>query len=150
MFRTLKALFEDRIASFASAAAPGDALPVAVAALMFEIAKADNDVAEGERAAILKAVGSACAVDDSALEALVDTATAAADESVSLYEFTVIINDQLPRAKKVELLQTLWRIARADGRIDHYEEYYIRKIADLLHLSHGDFIRAKLAVEKEA
>lgn len=145
MFRTLKALFEDRIANFAAATAPIDALPVAVAALMFEIAKADDNIGDDERQAILQAVATACELDDTALDALVDTANDAADESVSLYEFTVIINEQLSREKKVELLQMLWRVARADGRVDHYEEYYIRKIADLLHLSHSDFIRAKLA-----
>ena len=147
MLRTLKALFEEKIERYAAPAPPEDALPVAIAALMFEIAKSDDAVGADERHAILHAIASACDVDENDMAALLDTASDAADDSVSFYEFTVVINEHLSREKKIELLEMLWRIARADGRVDHYEEYYIRKIADLLRLSHRDFIRTKLATD---
>ena len=90
--------------------------------------------------------GPSLALDAAALDSLVATAAEAVDSSVSFYDFTNVINERLTRAQKVELLEMLWRVAQADGRVDHYEEYYIRRLADLLHLSHGDFIRTKLAV----
>jgi len=37
----------------------------------------------------------------------------------------------------------MWEVAYADGRIDRYEEHLIRKISELLHLSHKDFITGK-------
>ena len=43
----------------------------------------------------------------------------------------------------------LWRVAVADGEISKYEDYLIRKIADLIHLPHSEFIRAKLTVIDE-
>lgn len=143
MLRTLKALFEDRIARYAADDDSLDALPLAVAALLCEIARADHEVDEDERHAICVAVARMCEVPAADLEALLQSADEAVDEAVSLYDFTSIINERFDRERKYSLLVMLWRVAHADGRIDRYEEYYIRKIVDLLHLSQRDFIRAK-------
>jgi uncharacterized tellurite resistance protein B-like protein len=130
MFRTLKALFEDRIAGYA---------------LLFEISRADHEVHEEEHSEMVRAVSTVCGLDESDIASLLETADDAVEQAVSLYDFTSVVNEHLNREKKYELLLLLWRIAYADGRLDRYEEYYIRKIADLMHLSHADFIRAKHA-----
>ena len=145
MARTLKALFEDRVARDATADDEVAAVPLAVAALLFEISKADHDVHEEERKAMIAAVRSVCALGEDDIASLLETADSAVEEAVSLYDFTSVVNEHLDRDKKYELLLLLWRVAYADGRLDRYEEYYIRKITDLLHLSHRDFIRAKHA-----
>ena len=51
-------------------------------------------------------------------------------KAVDLYE-----KDQLNSAKE---------IAFADGHLDKFEEHVVRKIADLIHISHNDFIQSKL------
>lgn len=145
MFRSLKALFDDGIARLSSHEASIDDVPLAVAALLLEIARADQTVDAAERRAVIGAIAQICKLDGAAIDALVATAAEAVDESVSFYDFTSVANERLSRAQKIELLEMLWKVAYADGRVDHYEEYYIRRLADLLHLSHGDFIRAKLA-----
>jgi len=144
MLRTLKALFEDRIASYVSDD-DLDALPLAIAALLLEISRADHEVGEAERAAIFDAVATVCNVPTAEIDALIDSADKAVDEAVSLYDFTSIVNAHLDHARKYELLVLLWRVAHADGHMHHYEEYYMRKIADLLHLSQREYIRAKHA-----
>ena len=146
MFRSLKALIDDALASLDPGVSDIDPVPLAVAALLLEIARADERVDAAERRAVVAAIARLCALDADALDSLVATAGEAVDASVSFYDFTNVINERLSRAQKLELLEMLWRVAQADGRVDHYEEYYIRRLADLLHLSHGDFIRAKLAV----
>ena len=40
----------------------------------------------------------------------------------------------------------LWRVTCADGHVDKYEEYLVRKIADLLYVPHREYIRMKLEV----
>lgn len=145
MLRTLKALFDDQIARYASIDDRAHALPVAVAALLLEVSRADHEVDEAERHAVCEAVARICTVDVDELEALIVSADTAVDEAVSLYDFTSVVNARLDHAHKYELLLMLWRVAYADGRLDHYEEYCVRKIADLLHLSQRDFIRAKHA-----
>ena len=150
MFRTLKNLFDDGIARLATREAAIDTLPLAVAALLLEIARADHQVDEAERRAVVAAVARVCVLDADALQNLLHTASEVVEEAVSLFEFTDVVNARLERGQKLELLQLLWRVAYADGRLDHYEEYYIRKVADLLHLSHSEFIRAKLAASPPA
>jgi uncharacterized tellurite resistance protein B-like protein len=143
MLRTLKAFFEDRIARVAIADDSANALPLAVAALLIEIAQSDQEHHADERMAIIGAVSRVCGIAENEMLALLEAAEDAAAESVSFYDFTSVINERFDRAQKFELLLALWRIAYADGRLDHYEEYYIRRLADLLHLSHSEFIRAK-------
>lgn len=150
MFRSLKALFDEGLARLNTATPGIDPMPLAVTALLLEVARADHDVGDQERRTVLAAIARFCALDEKDVDTLVATAAEAVDESVSFYDFTSTVNERLSRAQKMELLEMLWRVAQADGRVDHYEEYYIRKLSDLLHLSHADFIRAKLRVAKDS
>ena len=145
MLRTLKAIFDDQVARVVTVDDPAAALPLAVAALLYEISRADHEVDAAERHAMSLAVAAVCDVASEDIEALLESADEAVEEAVSLYEFTAVVNEHFDREKKYDLLLMLWRVAYADGRIDHYEEYYVRKIADLLHLSPREFIRAKHA-----
>ena len=72
MLKTLKALFEDQIAQYVSADDPRDALPLAVAALLLEISRADQDVDDAERHAVCEAVARICDTSADELEALVE------------------------------------------------------------------------------
>ncbi len=146
MLRHFKALLDEGFARLSGPQTTVDPLPLAVAALLIEVARADHNVAAEERRSVVAAIARLCKLEDEDLDTLVATAVAAVDEAVSLYDFTATINQSLSRTQKLALLEMLWRVAQADGRVDHYEEYYIRKLADLLHLSHADFIRAKLRV----
>ena len=149
MLRSLKALFDEGLARLTTPDPVIDPMPLAVTALLLEVARADHSVDDTERRAVLAAIARFCELDEKDLDTLVATAAEAVDESVSFYDFTSTVNERLTREQKMELLEMLWRVAQSDGRVDHYEEYYIRKLADLLYLSHADFIRAKLVVAKE-
>ena len=70
------------------------------------------------------------------------------DHAISLHEFSETINNQLSSTDKVNIIENLGRVAYADAYIHKHEEYYIRKIADLLHVSHADYIKTKLKAEK--
>lgn len=143
MLNSLRRLFEDAIARYAGPEPAADALPLAVAALLLEVARADHAVEETERAAIVDGVARLCGVDRAAMDSLLETADEAVTEAVSFYDFTSVVNQHLSHEQKYELLVLLWRIAHADGAVHHYEDYYIRRLAELMRLSHRDFIRAK-------
>lgn len=122
---------------------------VAVATLLVEIARADFEVDPAERIAIRRMLGAAYGLDPESAGELLARAEHAVEDAVSLYEFTSRLNDELSPAQKVEIIEMLWRVAFADGRIDKYEEHLVRKAADLLHVPHRRFIRAKLKVGGE-
>jgi len=82
------------------------------------------------------------------IQDLIENAEKAVKESTSLYEYTKEVNDNFDYESKTNLVDQLWRIAFADGHLDKYEEYVVRKIADLIHISHNDFIQSKLKNKK--
>ena len=67
--------------------------------------------------------------------------------SVSMYEFTDIINKHFSSDDKYELVKNLWKIVYADNILDKYEEHLVRVISNNLKLSHRDMIAAKLEVK---
>ena len=126
-----------------------DAQQIAVAAgvLLIEIARADDDIADDEIDIAVNHLehsfqDNSFKIDDVFKETIKDKS----EDAISLYEFTDLINKEWDKEKKIKLLQALWEVANADNQIDKYEEYYIRKIKDLLYLSDNDFIKAKIKV----
>ena len=120
----------------------------AAGALMLEIARADNDVEVIETDEIISSLREIFQDLNLGEEEFLSDLKELVEESISTYEFTHVINEQCSRDEKIKILEALWRVSYVDGRIDKYEEYFIRKIMDLLHLSHSDFIKAKLKVLK--
>ena len=78
------------------------------------------------------------------VDTLLSEAFDTVDVSNDLQRFTSAIHEQWSNEQKLELLISLWRIAYADNDLDKYEEHIIRRIADLLYISHSDFIKAKI------
>src|SRR5690606_320276 len=122
-----------------------DRLHLASAALLVELANADSEMDASEQEVLLRILEAKLQLDKGTLANLWELARAEHKGATSLYQFTSLINESYAYAEKVQLLHHLWEVAYADGRVDRYEEHMIRKIADLLYLTHGDFIRAKLA-----
>src|SRR5690606_33089698 len=122
-----------------------DKLHLACAALMLELCNADQSMDEAEQQSLLGILRKIFHLDDEALDNLWQLAHEEARNATSLFQFTSLINDTYGYKEKVLLLKGMWEVAYADGRLDRYEEHMIRKVADLLYLSHGDFIRTKLA-----
>jgi len=118
---------------------------LAVLALLLEIARADHEFDPVERHRVKEAAASVLDLTEDEAQALLGVAEQRVEDSISLDEFTSVLNDTLTLADKRRCLVALWRVALADGRLDRFEEYALRKLGDLLHLSHADFIQAKLA-----
>ena len=116
------------------------------AALLMEISRADHDVSAVERDAIRAAIKKVLHLSADEIEDVIASAECAVDSAVSLFDFTAIVNERFSREQKVDLVEMLWTVAYADQNLDHYEEYYVRKIADLLHVSHSDYIKTKQKV----
>lgn len=118
---------------------------LACAALLMELITADQHRDEKEQLALRDILRDTFQLQEEELQQLQLLAEQEARAATSLFQFTSLINENYGYEQKVQLLEQLWQIAYADGRLDRYEEHLIRKISDLLYLSHGDYIRAKLA-----
>ncbi|MES2624192.1 MAG: TerB family tellurite resistance protein [Pseudomonadota bacterium] len=122
-----------------------DKLHLACAALLMELSVADHERGEEEIQAMRKILRDTFHLEDKQLDELWELAHQEARSATSLYQFTSLINSGYGYEEKMRLLKHMWEVAYADGRVDRYEDHMIRKVAELLYLSHNDFIRMKLA-----
>jgi len=123
-------------------------IELATAVLMIEISLADENTGDEEYKIIKKILLEKFDLDETRIDTLISLAEDEVDHTVSLHEFAKTINNELSAIEKTNIIENLWRVAYADAYIHKYEEYYIRKIADLLHVSHSDYIKTKLKTEK--
>jgi len=117
---------------------------LAVAALLVEVLRADYDVAAGERRQVLESLREVLGLDAGECAELLGLAEQEVDGAHDLHQFTSELNRSLSHADKHRLMEQLWRVAQADAVVHKYEEHLIRRIASLLHISHREFIAAKL------
>jgi uncharacterized tellurite resistance protein B-like protein len=121
-------------------------LELATAALLLELARSDFSESADEVEAIKHLLQRRFGLQEESLNTLFQDAARRADTAVSLHEFTHRLSRELPENDKLEIVEMLWRVSHADGRIDKHEEQLIQRIAGLLHISDRDRVRLKLKV----
>ena len=118
------------------------------ASLIIEVALADKVFDESEINLLKNMLLDTYSLKLDDANELIANAEKTVNESTSLYGYTREVNDNFDYQSKLDLLDQLWRMAFADGNIDKYEEHVVRKISDLIHISHNDFIQSKLRNKK--
>ncbi len=121
---------------------------IAAAALLVEAVRSDAQAPEAERAEMLRSVQRKFGLEQEEAARLLALAEAEASEAHDLYQFTSQVNAHFAAERKLRLVEELWRVAWADGVVHMYEEHLIRRVADLLHVPHSAFIRAKLRAQE--
>ena len=153
MLDSLKRLFQDRVAPRIAQSSPEareHGLRLAAAALLFEVVRADGTVKPEELAVMRAAVQSTFALARDEAEELVRLAEEASRGAASLYEFTSLVDRELPFDDKKRLVELLWLVAFADAEKDAQEELIVRQVAGLLHVPHPDFIDAKIRARAQS
>lgn len=118
-------------------------LQIATAALFLEMTLADGAVLPGEKASIEASLTEAFCLTTEELSQVMALAEEKTDSAACLHEFTHLINKKYSTDQKFEIIRLLWRIAYADNQLDKYEELMIRKVSDLIHVTHSQMIKAK-------
>lgn len=146
MFKTLKDFFQSHIGNGGTTddTAGVSSAEMAAAVLMVEISMADSTLQPAERRVIENALQDNFNLPEEKAGTLIDTAEKEVDHATSLYDFTSFLNDAMTIEERAHIVELLWRVAFADAVLDKYEEYYVRKIADLLYVPHREFIKAKI------
>ena len=121
----------------------------ACVALLLETSMADEILDESELMALKNTLQKDFQINEDEIDELIDLAKGNVEDSTSLYEFTRDINDNFDAAERVKLIESMWKIAYADGNIDKYEEHIIRKVSNLIYVAHSDFIKAKLSAKEQ-
>jgi len=116
---------------------------LAAAALLVEIMNADHELSTEESESIKGILFDTLFITNEVAEELLATAKQEVHQATDLFQFTEVINASYSYEEKVILIESLWKVAYSDKQLDKYEEHMVRRIADLLHVSHSDFIQTK-------
>jgi len=125
-----------------------EGLKLATAALLIEITRADRHVKEEERDVVIRALRKSFDLTESEVGELIILAEEEVKEATSLFQFTHLIDKGFSYEKKKEVIRHLWQVALSDDETEKHEVHLIRKVAELLHVSHSDFIAGKQEARK--
>jgi uncharacterized tellurite resistance protein B-like protein len=156
MLKALSDLFERAF----SGARPGEretsaeerrhGVQIATALLLIEVERADFSDDLTQRDETFRLVKQFFELSDEDAALLVAEARHEADHAASLHAFTRRLHEALSLEEKHAVVEMLWKVALADAHLDKHEDYVVRKIADLLYVSHGDLIRIRNRVKTAA
>lgn len=119
---------------------------VATCALLMEMAAIDGEFSGVEQDTILATLTASWGMDSDEAHAIMEAAKAELEQSVDLWRFARIINREYSEQEKLEVIEAVWRVIYADGRLDGHEDHLVHRLADLLRLSHNRLIEAKMRV----
>lgn len=143
MIQRLLDFFNQHLSADDTSVDPDHQLKLASASLLIEMIRMDHKIDTAEHDMVKALIQKDFQLGDNETEELFELAEEEARNAVDYYRFAKLINEQYDNAKKIQIIENLWHIAYADGELDKYEEHYLRKVAEILHVPHKEFIKAK-------
>lgn len=121
----------------------GHQLKLASASLLIEMIRMDHKIEQTEHDMVKALIKKDFDLSEEETETLFTLAEEESQNAIDYYRFAKLINKEYDNSKKITIIENLWHIAYADGELDKYEEHYLRKVANILHIPHKEFIKAK-------
>lgn len=124
-----------------------NALPRAVAALLVEAARADEEYTDDEKKLIDRVLMTQFGSNAAEALQIRSEAENAQAEANDLYQFSRVVKDGLDREGKMQLIEDMWRVVLTDDERDPHEEMVIRRLVGLIHLEDTDSTAARRRAE---
>ncbi len=122
---------------------------VATCAIFIEMAGIDGEFSDAERNRIVTLLQQQFDLSPEHAAELQKVAGEKLEGSIDIWQFTNRINQNYTVDEKMEVMELVWRVVYADGKLDAHENYLVRKLATLLRLSHSQMIDAKLRAKRK-
>lgn len=123
-----------------------DDMRLAAAALLFHVIAVDDEVSEAEKAKLHALLRDRFSLADADVDALIAAAREADNEAVDLYGFTSVLKRHLDDAGRERIIEMMWELVFADGKVHEFEDNLIWRVAELLGVSSPVRIRLKQSV----
>ena len=130
---------------------PGTSSPdirLAACALLLELAHADDEFTDEERAHLEGAIRRQFGLDEDQAASLMELAEKQRQEAVDLWTFTNLVAEHYSLGQKMVLAEAMWGLVYCDGELASREDYLMRKISGLLRLEPGYLMEARKRVEE--
>lgn len=150
MLRTLKDLFDSIVTPPAGPGQAEHSIQLATAVLLVEVMRAEPQLGEPEREAVVGALRRTFTLAPDEIDRLMDLAHEHSRTASDFHQFTSVVNAQFGTEQKVRIVEQMWQVAYADGHLDAHENHLISRVAELLHVTHGQYIAAKLRAKEAA
>ena len=119
---------------------------IATCALLLEMATIDGEFNAPEKESIISILKESHGLSDKHATALIEAADEELKKSIDMWQFTNLINQNYSKDEKKQVIDTVWQVIYADGRLDKHEDYLVHKLAKLLRLTHKELIDSKLKI----
>ena len=123
-------------------------IQVATCALLIEMASIDDEFDQAEKDKIIQIIKRSYNLADQEINRLMDLARQELDSRIDLWNFTNLINQNYTTTQKMKVIETIWEVVYADGRLSAHEDYLVHKLYKMLGLTHKQLIEAKMKVAK--
>lgn len=150
MLRTLKDLFDSLSAPPAPGPGRDHSIELATAVLLVEVMRAEPEITAAERESVLGALRRRFTLAEDELARIVELAEQASRSASDFHQFTSVVNQQFGQDEKIRIVEQMWQVAYADGHLGAHENHVIARVAGLLHVTHGEYIAAKLRAKEAA
>jgi uncharacterized tellurite resistance protein B-like protein len=147
MLKSIRDFFESHIAATSTPSDERHSIQLATAALLVEVARIDSQSTEDERSVVLRAVHEKFELGADEAAALIELAEAEMKQANDYFQFTSLVNRHFTQEQKLRIIELMWRVAYADAELSAHENHLMRKIGELLHITHGDYIAAKMRAQ---
>ena len=147
MLKAIRDFFDQNLAPSDKPAGRAHTLELATATLLAEVMRLEG-VDASERAAVLAAVGAQFKLGAAEAEELVRLAEEESKEAHDYFQFTSLIREHYSQEDRQAIVELMWRVAYADSHLSAHEMHVIRKISDLLYVSHSAYIAAKMRAKE--
>lgn len=142
----MKRIWEELKSALGTSAPDNDEAQVAhhaAAALMIEMCEADMKTEPEELAAVADALSKVFDLEPKEIDRLVRQARRNNHAEISYYPHVETVNRLCGPEEKTQIVRSLWQVAAADGRLDKYEEHYLRRLCELIHVPHRLFVQTR-------
>jgi uncharacterized tellurite resistance protein B-like protein len=146
MFDILRQFLDKFSEGMAAAPKTDHDILVAVCALLVETARIDASLTPAELETILAILQERYGLPREQAQALVTEAETKLEESVDLWPFAKLIDENYAIPDRIELVEMLWRIVYVDAKMNKYEHHLMDKLGKILRLTQEQLIEAKLRV----
>jgi uncharacterized tellurite resistance protein B-like protein len=149
MLKEIKSFFADLTGGKEAAHFQDNDYRLAAAALLVHVATLEGALSPASRAKLHALLKSRFELSDNLTDELIDVAVTADHEAIDFYHFTSLLNHALNEEGRQRIVEMMWEMVYADGRVSEFEENVMWRVSDLLGVSARERIELRRQVAGE-